>query len=255
MHAPSARQRARQRVSFVRTWLVVCVLLVTGLLAASSQAATIILNNTDGPNEGFNDPSAPDPASTAGGNAGATMGEQRLNAFRAAADVWEDALSSTVPIRVDAFMEPLFCGPSGGTLGRGGPLLLRDFTNAPVANTWFAVALANSFFGGDLIPDRAHITARFNSEVGTPGCLENSAWYYGLDGDPLFGTVDFMDVVLHELAHGLGFTSLVDLETGEKFFGADDIFSNFLADRGSINLSYPDMTDAQRAIFNEYTSS
>ena len=245
MYAPSARQRA----AFVRVWLVVSALLVSGVLAATSQAATIIVNNMDGPNEGFNDASAPDPASTAGGNTGATLGAQRLNAFRAAANVWADALSSAVPIRVDATMDPLTCEASSGTLGSAGPVTaFRDFTSAPVANTWFVVALANSLSGTDLLPDDTDITAQFNSEAGTPGCLEDGPWYYGLDGDPPLFTIDFMTTVLHEIAHGLGFLSLVDLATGEKLVDCDDIFSNFLANRGSVNQAYPDMTDAERIV-------
>ena len=246
MHGPIARQRA----SFVGIQL--CALLVSGVLAATSQAATIIVNNEDGLNEGFNDTSAPDLASTQGGNTGATLGEQRLNAFRAAANVWENALSSAVPIIVNASMDSLTCEALSGTLGSAGPTTaLRGFTNAPAANTFFVVALASSLAGTDQAPGSADITAQFNSEVGTPGCLENGDWYYGLDGDPPLFTVDFMDTVLHELAHGLGFTSLVDLETGEKAAGFDDIFSNFLADRGSINQAYPDMTDAERIMASQ----
>jgi hypothetical protein len=54
-----------------------------------------------------------------------------------------------------------------------------------------------------------------------------------------------MSTVLHELAHGLGFLSLVSLETGEKALGVDDIYSNMLEDH-DLGQLWPDMTDAQR---------
>ena len=55
-----------------------------------------------------------------------------------------------------------------------------------------------------------------------------------------------MSGVLHELGHGLGFLTLVDVETGSKFLGANDVFVLHLADRGEINKAYADVTDAER---------
>ena len=65
---------------------ILSLLCITPQLAHAG--ATILIVNSDGANEGFNDPSSPDPASTNGGNNGATLGEQRLNAFQFAADIW-----------------------------------------------------------------------------------------------------------------------------------------------------------------------
>ena len=236
-----------QRAAFLNVTLFLLTMLIADFCPPIGQAAPIVINNLDSTGEGFNDPSSPDPASTAGGNTGSTLGEQRLIAFQAAATIWENALTSAVPISVDASMDPLECEASGGTLGSAGSTAsFRDFTNAPRANTFYAVALANSISGTDQLPGEPEIEAQFNSQVGTSGCIEDGTWYYGLDGSPPFNGVDFMDTVLHELAHGLGFVDLIDLETGEKLLGNDDIFSTFLADRGSINLAFPAMSDAQR---------
>jgi hypothetical protein len=58
------------------------LLLVNICLSGYACAQTqIIIINGDDPGEGFNDPSAPDPASTAGGNVGATLGDQRFIAL------------------------------------------------------------------------------------------------------------------------------------------------------------------------------
>jgi hypothetical protein len=50
---------------------------------------------------------------------------------------------------------------------------------------------------------------------------------------------------LHELGHGLGFQSFVDLTSGTKFIGFDDVFSGNLENHSTGKL-YPQMTDAER---------
>ena len=54
-----------------------------------------------------------------------------------------------------------------------------------------------------------------------------------------------MTVLLHELGHGLGFLSLVNLSTGQKLNGFDDAYMRFLEDH-STGKSYPQMTNAER---------
>ena len=46
---------------------------------------SIVIDNRDGLNDGFNDPA---PATPEGGNAGTTLGQQRLNLFTHAAAIW-----------------------------------------------------------------------------------------------------------------------------------------------------------------------
>ena len=69
----------------------------TALPMQASANSTIIIVNVDGPGEGFNDPT---PRTPVGGNTGTTIGQQRLNAFQSAANVWGAALDSSVPIRL-----------------------------------------------------------------------------------------------------------------------------------------------------------
>src|SRR5918998_6915226 len=78
-------------------------------VAASSEAraaATIVIQNTDGANEGFNDPT---PAAPVGGNTGTTVGQQRLNAFQFAANLWGATLRSDAVITIEASWAPLPC--------------------------------------------------------------------------------------------------------------------------------------------------
>ena len=218
------------------------------------RAAVITVINLDGPGEGFNDPSAPDPASAAGGNSGATLGAQRLIAFQYAADTWANRLSSPVEIRVDASFDPLSCSSSSATLGAAGAKTAhRDFVGAPLPNTWYPQALANSRAGSDLSPGTSDIGAVFNSSIGTT-CAFPLVWYYGLDGNPPSGALDFVSVVLHELGHGLGFQSFVDLLTGAKAGGIDDIFSRSLEDHSTGKI-YPEMTDEERLAASQNTGN
>src|SRR5262245_36473178 len=97
-------------------------------------AATITVVNNDGVGEGFNDPTVVSPV---GGNPGTTLGAQRLNAFRFAANIWAAQLTSSVTIFVDATMDPLFCDSMSATLGQAGATsIARDFPGALVAGTW-----------------------------------------------------------------------------------------------------------------------
>ncbi len=214
-------------------------------IAEPSYATTIIVINNDEAGEGFKDRSAPDLASTAGGNTGATLGAQRLLAFRFAANLWEVVLQSAVVIKVGAEFNPLFCDATSATLGQAGPNTFhRDFVGAPVPATWYVQALANARSGADLDPADNDIEAEFNSTFGTT-CAFFGGWYYGLDGRPPDGTIDFPTVVLHELAHGLGFLSLVDEFTGAKFLGFDDAYMRLLENHATGEL-FSTMTKAER---------
>src|SRR5947209_5377552 len=102
------------------------------LLTASqgtSAAATIVILNNDQPNVGFNDPTVVSPV---GNNAGTTLGQQRLNAFQFAANIWGATLNSNVTITIRANWAPLTCSSSSGTLGQAGAVgIFRNFANAP----------------------------------------------------------------------------------------------------------------------------
>lgn len=212
-------------------------------ITASLQAATILVVNRDGPNEGFNDPT---PASPVGGNSGTTVGQQRLIVFQRAAEIWGARLISTVPVRIAAQFNPLSCTPSSGVLGSAGPVaVIRDFAGAPRPATYYPMALANALSGQDLDPGNDDISATFNSDLGKAGCLTGLNWYYGLDSNEPANTIDLLDTILHEFGHGLGFISLVNLTTGGKFNGFNDVFSDHLEDHRT-GKTYPQMTDAER---------
>lgn len=187
------------------TWALVCFLASLSLVDKAHAAATITVVNNDGPGEGLNDTGAPDAASTAGGNSGTTLGQQRLFAYQFAANIWEGRLDSSVEIRVNAQFNPLTCSATSGVLGSAGPTTVhRDFAGAPAPSTWYVQALANALNGSDLDPTENDVNSQFQSNLGTAGCLPSLRWYYGLDGNPPPDSLDFVTVVLHRARPRLG---------------------------------------------------
>lgn len=222
--------------------------LLGGLLGMVSQAhaaATIVINNVNGPGVGLNDTT---PATPVGGNPGTTLGEQRLFAFTYAANLWGATLTSNVPIVINASMTPLICSATAATLGSAGATsAFRNFPNAPFTDTLYAYALANKLAGsyrGTL--NAAQITANFNSNLGmNANCLPGRTWYLGLDGN--HGTdIDFVPVLLHEMGHGLGFQTFTNGATGVQNGGLPSVWDRFLLGTGANKLWFS-MTNAERA--------
>ena len=220
---------------------------VAGLLAMAAgqaqAAAEIIINNTNDPGVGFNDPT---PAAPIAGNTGTTIGEQRLIAFTYAANIWGAALTSSQPIIINARFVPQTCTATSGVLGSAGATqVFRNFPNAPQADTWYSYALANKIAGSYLgTPGSPQINSNFNANLGTPGCLEASGWYYGLDGNegPL---IDFVAVLQHEMGHGLGFQTFTSGSSGAFFNGFASIWDHYLLDTVTGKV-WKDMTAAER---------
>lgn len=231
------------RGSGLRCARAVPVLLACALASATvASAATVRLINRDNPGEGFNDPT---PVAPVGGNPGTTRGEQRLFAFQYAIDIWAAELDSPVEIRVGATFDPLFCDSGFVTLGEAQPVAaFYAFVGAPQPDVLYPSALADRLAGADLDPGNDDIMAQFNSDFGTT-CPFPAGWYYGTDGQPPNNDSDFVTVVLHELGHGFGFLTFVDVTTGMRESDQNDPFSDWLVDDRS-GKSFPEMTNAER---------
>ena len=240
----------------MRTFITGSLIVLVGVLAAALPAhdasanATLIVVNNDMPGEGFNDPT---PFTPVGGNPATTLGQARLNAFQHSADLWGACLNSNVTILINATMDPLTCTSTSAVLGQAGATTVHaNFTNAPVANTWYCQALANSLANTDLDPTTSDITAQFNSAInGSAGCLGGYSWYYGYDGNPGVNQIDFVSVVTHEIGHGLGFQTFCDLSTGMKLSGLNDAYMLNLDRAGAAQPNYSLMSNTQRVAANK----
>jgi uncharacterized protein (TIGR03382 family)/uncharacterized repeat protein (TIGR01451 family) len=212
--------------------------------AASFARAKIVINNQNGPGDGFNDPT---PAKPVGGNPGTTGGEQRQIAFAFAAGRWGATIQSDRTIVIDAKFSDLECSKDGIVLGAAGPTGQESADPSfPEQSIWYPTALANAFAGKDFTPSEGEIQANFNWRLGDDDCGgADAGWYYGLDGKFPVGMTDLPTVLLHEFSHGLGFLTF-SIQGGHNQNDIPDIFEKFAFDNVA-NKTWLEMTDEERA--------
>ena len=129
-------------------------------------------------------------------------------------------------------------------LGAAGAFTFRANFGAGASNTWYHAALADHVSQSDVDPGDPEVSAIFNADVDETFCLGTRSWYYGYDGNA-GQDIDLVSVVIHEIGHGLGFSTVVSLGSGAKPSGLDDVYMVNLEDH-STGVMYPNMTDGQR---------
>lgn len=115
---------------------------------------------------------------------------------QAAIDLWSANFQSAVPISVEATW-----GRStlSGVLGSARPgNYYSGFEGAPDASLWYPSALANALAKKDLDKVSSEMIIQVNS---------TASWNQRGDRTPTLREYDLESVMLHELAHGLGFLS------------------------------------------------
>lgn len=149
------------------------------MVKAAGVGFTIVYSDADG--VGFKDPE---------------LGPVRTAAFEATAAAWSNALGGGIPIVIDVRME----SDNPDLLATAGPsdYVIREDRVLPFA---LAAQILNTSVNGGA----TDIQARFNP---------NHNWDYDLSGNAAEGKVSFVYTALHEIAHGLGFLSLFEPETG-----------------------------------------
>ncbi len=228
-------------------------MVVATLYAASAQAAVITPVNQDPAGKGLNDTTARAPE---GGNPGVSVGEQRRIVYQYAADLWGSVLQSNVETFVGASFQDLACTATGGTLGSAGASwVAASAPSGAQLGMIYHGALANAVNGSRITISSSgtDITSRFNANLGGSNpdgspCMTGSGWYYGLDGNTPAGQINFLDVVMHEIGHGLGFSGFVGYTSGRlgertgipSYYGYSDVYTDNAYD----NLTGKRFTDA-----------
>jgi hypothetical protein len=213
------------------------LLFTLGVAGTASAQGHIIIFNNNAAGVGFNDPT---PAAPVGGNPGTTLGQQRLNVFARAAQIWEAKLKP----KNDILVLSSFAALGANVLGSAGAIqIFANFPGAELPNTWYPVALANQLAGVDLAPCGVPLTAtcfdiqaRFSSQFN---------FYLGFDNNDGPGQSDLLAVVLHELGHGLGFANFVNEVDGTQPLALGDVYSQYTLDVDT-NKIWNNMTNAER---------
>lgn len=192
---------------------------------------------------GFTDPR---PFPGAPGNAATTLGEARTNTVNAVLSAWASNLASTVDIDVLVFWTPLSCTPGiGAVLAAAGTTTVFADGALPRQNTWYHAALAEALAGMDLTGVDGDIVVFINSDIDEECLGPGTGLYYGLDGNDPPNQIDLAPIVLHELAHGLGFANFTDENNGALLQGRPGIFDVFVRDT-STGKTWDEMNDAER---------
>lgn len=195
-----------------------------------AQAADLVPVNFDGPDEGYNDTT---PVAPVGGNPGTTRGEQRQIVAQFAADLWGAVLVSDQPVFIGAQFNPL----GANVLGSAGATFVNaNFAPGVVPDTWYSAALSDAISGVDQNPGFIDINSQFSSDF---------TFYYGLDDNTPAGQINFLDVIMHEFGHGLGFQNFENEAAGTFLANVQDIYSVFTFDNTTSKF-WTEMTVAER---------
>jgi fibronectin type 3 domain-containing protein len=164
-------------------------------------------------------------------------------AFNYAASIWAATVNSNVPIAIRACWADL---GSSSILGySGGGYLYRDFSGAPVANTYYPSSLVNALLGYDINSSYYDMHITYNT---------NFSWYYGTDANPPSGTYDLVTVATHEIAHGLGFAGSATVSGANGYYGIGTpvypiVYDRFMRDNsGTLLTSYSNPSAALKTL-------
>jgi hypothetical protein len=139
---------------------------------------------------------------------GTTFTPAQLAAINYAKSIWEQAVTSVVPITIDIKFAAM-----GNTLGLTQPAVTpANFTvggtePALISGSYYPKSLANKLHHSELDATHKDMTITICSNPPYP-------WYYGTDGNCPIGKIDFVTNLLHEIGHGLGFFSSVQYNAG-----------------------------------------
>jgi PA domain len=230
--------------------------LVALILCSPMVHAQMVLRIDDPAGVGFNDmtPAAPQP-----GNPATTVGQQRVAVLQRALDIWNAELRATHPIVVAARHTAQTCTATRTVLASAIPGTAVNSDEVYAGEYVFPIALANEMFNPsgigweDLNGSDPEILVNVNSNLGTATCGVDL--WTGLDRTALPAALasrktPLLPVLLHELAHGLGFVSFSS-QYG-PLYGLPSFFSYWATDRSTDRkLSEMNIAQHARAVVND----
>lgn len=153
-----------------------------------------------------------------------------------AAEIWASYLEITVPIRVKfGWCDNITPDAHGAA----------TYSYEYADGYYYPLPLINQLLGYDRNKDAVDIICVFKSNI-------KNGWYFGIDGkvgvtpdpnDPLasYFQEDFVTVAMHEICHGLGFSTTMDVVEGKGKWGGlisrkPVIYDTFLTDKDGNQL-------------------
>lgn len=164
----------------------------------------------DETHEFFTNDSSPVFSSSFAGNPGNTLGQQRLLAFKQALKIIESELRITQPINLNLIVENIVRNDSEtcNVFARA-TYAVSYFQQGDglIPDTLYPGALVNQLAGFDVLGNEGdEVTVTLNKLIADGKC--DRSYFYGFAAATFFSSrkyLDFIDLMLHEISHGLGF--------------------------------------------------
>ena len=123
-----------------------------------------------------------------------SMDAEQRTATEYALELWSEQFAGIVPVTMQVLFQPM----PAGTLGSS-QIMPHYFY--PTTQSWYCSSVGNQLVGYNVVPSQRDIIIRMNSNFG---------FHYELNANPSGGKYDFVTIMLHEVAHGLGFSRMLE---------------------------------------------
>lgn len=134
---------------------------------------------------------------------GESWPQEARDAMEFAISIWEEHISSPVPIRINAN----WIAQDGNVLGSAGPTAFF-LPEEGLDNVGYSISQASAISGVDIVAENDDI----NADIVINMNCNFADWYYGTDANTPSGLIDFVTVALHEIGHGIGFLGTVSAD-------------------------------------------
>lgn len=159
--------------------------------------------------------------------------------------LWAVQLNTSIPIHVKIGWATF---PNQALASAKVTRLYRNLENSEFHGAWHVVSLAEKLEGRDLNDrDEPDMIIEINEAIN---------WYFGVDALPPPDQMDFVTVILHEIAHGLGFLSSAKVSDSVGYFdeqGYHLLFDEFIYNNDNTLLHTLPLYSAK--LYNEFTSA